>query len=412
MPGFHRQLLERVPVIAGFLVVSGIFLTGALHRGTVLAGWEQLKVPMNTWGPWEDSKFMAYNVDCTLNGANPYRTVCAPGDRAYNYPPIWLKLNHLGVHAQSGPALGWILASLTVLSYLLVLRTRTMFSALCVLIAIIPANPLLLALERGNSDQAILFLLTVTFFVASRLPQSRQNLLRGATVICLTVLKIYPVATAISLLRGRRGIWMVLGCGVASVALLIRTAGYDLVEVFHETPSELVATFGVIPALYWAGRLVHLDLASWVVLHRTADFCIGVTLFACFAALGALSPERVEQFLPPVRIGLFRDSLALACTGIYCFAFVGGANYDYRLIFLIPVLARLLQAFDAGQKRAVWFSVVIVVYMVIPFVHSRPREAFDVLLFAAFAAWLGAFAKRELYAAPLLTWRTRFVQQV
>ena len=402
MPGLRRALLERVPALAGFMVLAVIFLVGGQHGGTAGAGGERLKAPVTASGPWEDAGTITYNIDCKEKGLNPYRVPCAPGDRNYNYPPVWLQLSHLGVHVKSTPVLGWLFTAFTVVVYLLMLRSRTAFSAVCVFIAIALSSPLILATERGNNDQVVLFLLCFAFLLASRLPESRGNLLRGAAVMLLTALKIYPVAATISLWRGRRGLWMVFGWGVASVALLVVTAGSSLADVFHETPTLLYATFGIMPVLYWAGLLAHHDLSSWVVLHRTADFGLAAALFLGFTALGAAFAGQAERFLPAIRIGRFRDSLAIACAGIYCFAFSGGASFDYRLIFLIPVLAFLLQAFDAGKRSAAWLCMVIVAYLVVPSVHGRPRAAMDLLLFLAFSIWLGAFAHRQLRIAPAL----------
>jgi hypothetical protein len=400
MSALRRQLLDRLPAIAGFLVIAVIFLTGVLHRHTVRAGWEQVRVPMGANGPWEDAGTVTYNIDCKQKGIDPYSVPCAPGDRNYNYPPIWLDLGYLGVHGTSAPGMGWIFLIFTVSVYVFVLRARSVFSAVCVFIAITFSSSLTLALERGNTDQAILFLLCFAFLIASRLPQPRGNLLRGVTVVFLTALKIYPVAAAISLLRGR-GLWATLGWGAAAVAFLVVTCGSDLAKVFHETPTLLYATFGIIPTAYAAGTLVHQDLSLWVMSHRAAEFGISAALFVCFAALGAAFPRKAEAFLPAIQGDRFQDSLAIACVGIYCFAFSGGASFNYRLIFLVPVLALLLQAFERGQRNAALLSILITTYLVVPYPHGRLRAAMDLLVFLSFSIWLGTFAKRELSKEPV-----------
>ena len=327
-----------------------------------------------------------------------YHAICAPGGAGYNYPPIWLKMHLLGVQAHSGDTLGWTFLVLTVISFAVVLRARSLFSAVCVLLYIVLSEPLRLALERGNCDQVILFLLVFTFLLASRLSGPRRAVLRGVAVVCLTVMKIYPVGAAVALLHRRGGVWRVLGWGAAALLMLLLTAGSDLVSVFHATPSQLHATFGIIPTLYWIGRVAHHDLSTWVVIHRGGDFAIAVSLVLICAALGAAFPRPVERFLPVIHTERFRDSLAIACVGIYCFVFTGGASFDYRLIFLMPVFAFLLETFDSGKRGAAWSAVLIIVYMAIPYNHGRPRAVLDVVVVASCAAWLGTFARREMAA--------------
>ncbi len=49
---------------------------------------------------------------------------------------------------------------------------------------------------------------------------------------------------------------------------------------------------------------------------------------------------------PSLVQGRFLDDLCLACLAIFCFSFLLGSNFNYRLIFLVGALPKLIEAFD------------------------------------------------------------------
>lgn len=390
------RLLSRLPAILAFLSLAAVFLVGVIrHHDGSRSGWEQLQVKVLPLGPWEDTKFIAYAIDCDVRGVNPYVTMCEPKTMdytsVYNYLPVWLQLRHLGVTVANSVAMAWCLLLLTVVAYSIALRAVSRFSAVAVFCAIALSHPLRLAMERANTDEVIFFLLVVSCALVARLPLRVRPWVLGSAVAVLTCLKIYPVAAAVSTWRTRRGWQIAILSAVVSAGLLFAAAGHAVKYVFANTPQSVYTSFGIIPTIFAVGRLGRLDLQPWVESHRSLEGGVAVLLFAAAAAVGAVRRRPLSRILPPLGADSFRGMLALACAGIYCFAYAAGASFDYRLIFLTGPLAFLLEAHDAGQRAVRPAIILLIVYLAIPYRFVVIHEAFDLATFLLLAVWLGCF---------------------
>ena len=98
---------------------------------------------------------------------------------------------------------------------------------------------------------------------------------------------------------------------------------------------------------------------------------------------------RLDKFLPSLDFCRARGCIAISCLAIYIFIFLAGANFNYRLIFLLGVLGYLVEDIEeTGTSRSLPAAVAIVFFCLIPFRLVLLREVMDGLIFCAACAWL------------------------
>jgi hypothetical protein len=82
----------------------------------------------------------------------------------------------------------------------------------------------------------------------------------------------------------------------------------------------------------------------------------------------------------------------MSCASVFCFSFLLGANFDYRLVFLLGVLPALLSAYDAEQRTGSLVAAgAIVLFLWVSRVSSHllvPFEILDWALFLVGVMWL------------------------
>lgn len=387
-------LKRRLPVLAALLLIAATLVYLYQRSHSPVAAWSTVVSDTTSFGPFEDLKTITYSVDCSRAGIDPYRHVCDPMQRQLNYPRVWLQLGRLGFDGEHNDALGWLVGLLAVPAYLLLFSTRSAVTGIIAFVSVLFSMPIWFALERGNTDQVVFSLLVVLCAVVSALPASRRWL--GAFgVALLTCLKVYPVVASIGLLKNRKSLRLVIGTGLASVVALAITAGPSLRAAYRGTPMSDQLSFGVIPFVTAVGEWVHQDVRH-LTAHRAFDGLVGLSMFCLAAGAGILLRPRLERWLPSLEVDTFRGMLAVCCTAIYCFAFLGGSSYNYRLIYLYGVLGFLLLLYDTGKKSVLPFVLLLLGYVIVPQRFLGLHEICDGLTFLWFSAWLGVFLYRAL----------------
>lgn len=386
----HRKL----PVLAAVLIVLAALFVGAHRQGSVPAAWRMLQIPSTT-RLFPDTRTVTDSIDCVAKGQDPYvvRT-CDPWHRLYNYPPVWLGARYLGVSSRTSNFVGTAMSILSVCALLLLFHARSWISAVLIFLAV--ASPsLLFAVERGNIDQLIFFLLVMGFFWIEHRRAVSKAYFSGLLIVLLTVLKIYPVIAATLFLRYRNGVMKALLVAVLAITALFLTSGHRLATIFANTPQqEAEATFGSYP--FFLTIFQH-TVPSWkpILEARPILAKIGAILLGCLAAVaGAIYGERFERFLPRIDFERARGCISVSCLAIFCFVFMAGANYNYRLIFLLGVLAYLVDDINDGVSegvslRSLPVAILILLLLWKPFRLSLPHEVLDGTVFVIASAWLG-----------------------
>ncbi len=378
-----------MPVLAAVITIATLLGIGTFLRGDLTNAWQMIRI--RSLRPlFADTRTITNSIDCLLAGQDPY-TVRSfdPWNRVYNYPPIWLKARYLGVTSRSTNLIGTMLALGTVGACLLLFRAKTRASAFIIFFAM-TSRAVLFAVERGNTDQLVFSLLVFGLFLIDRQRAEVKSLFTGLLIGLLTILKIYPVATAVVFIRNRNGVAKTLLTVVFSIAALVLTSGHSLPILLANTPQDTQLSFGALP--FFTAISHHVFPGSVPpMFHHPGFASLGAIILGVLSLIAALIyRDRVNQLLPQLDFDHARGRLAISGLAIFCFAFVSGASYDYRLIFLLAVLAYLVDDLNIGtSRRSLPPAILILLLMWGSFSLSLSHEILDGLTFVLATAWLG-----------------------
>jgi hypothetical protein len=289
-----------------------------------------------------------------------------------------------------------MMAFATAATLLFLFNARTWISAALIFFAVL-SPAVLFAVERGNIDQIIFFLLVFGLVLIDRQRENLRPFLKGFLFILLTVLKIYPIATVAVFVRNRKGILTAVLTAALSLTTLLLTAGDRLAKIFENTPRDSLMTFGAIPFFLSINSPTFHHVVPMIQTHYNgASF--GAIFLGVLATLGgAAFGGRLDRFLPPIDRESTRGNIAIAGLAIFCFTFILGSNYDYRLIFLLPGLAYLVEDINQNMsKRSLPAILLILLLLWKPTNLSSVGEVADGLVFVLVSVWLGnSFLSRE-----------------
>ena len=381
------MLRKKVPAAAAFATIALILGLGTVIRGNLPAAWRIFRIPALD-PTFADTRTVTNSIDCLLSGRDPYVVRSFdPWQRVYNYPPMWLDLRYLGITGRSTNFLGVLMALLLASSLLLLFSASRLGSALVVFLAII-SGPVLFAMERGNIDQVLFALLVFGFFMIERTHDSARTFFECSLIVVLTILKIYPIATVIVLLKNRQRRLLAALTVVVSVAAVLVTCGQDLPRVFANTPRITLASFGGYTFFVVISHAIH-GLPIALKINYTMALIGSLVLALLSIVAGLKYRTHLDKFLPSLDFCRARGCIAVSCLAIYVFIFLAGANFNYRLIFLLGVLGYLVEDIEqTGTSRSLHPAVAIVCFCLIPFRLVLLREVLDGLIFCAACAWL------------------------
>jgi hypothetical protein len=380
-------LSRKVPAAAALASIALILGLGTVIRGSVPAAFRIFRIPALAT-TFSDTITVTNSIDCLLSGQDPYVVRSFdPFQRVYNYPPIWLDLRYLGITGRSTNLLGVFMALLLASSLLLLFSATRLGSGLVVFLAII-SGPVLFAMERGNIDQVLFALLVFGFFMIERTHDSVRTFLECSLIVVLTILKIYPIAAVVVLLKNRQRLLLTALTVVVSVAALLATCGQDLPKVFANTPRVTLASFGGYTFFDAISHAIHV-LPIGVKINPRIAFIGSLALGLLSIAAGLKYRAHLDELLPPLDFCRARGCIAVSCLAIYIFVFLAGASFNYRLIFLLGVLGFLVEDIEqTGTSHSLPPAIAIVCFCLIPFRLVLLREVLDGLIFCGACAWL------------------------
>jgi Glycosyltransferase family 87 len=404
MQKYTGPLSLRLPVFAAIATIVVVLAIGTYMRGSVADAWHLFRIP--TLAPlFADTRGITHSIDCLLAGQDPYKVGSFdPWNRPFNYPPIWLQLRHLGVTSRSSNLIGTMMAIITAGACLLLFRAKTWWSALIIFFAL-TSRTILFTLERGNVDQLIFSLMVFGFFLIDRQRVELRSLFSGLLIGLLTILKVYPVVAAVIFIHRKNGMMKVILTATLSIAALVLTSGSRLPAVFANTPRGTTFSFGSIPFFIAIGNHTLHASTPFILSHRGAA-PIGAIILASLSVMAAfLFSDRLDQFLPRLDFDHARGRLAISGLAIFCFAFIFGSSYDYRIMFLLTVVAWLTEDLNNNVSlRSLPAAILILLLMWAPLEFPLYHEVPDGLVFVLASAWLGKSLFRravETERAPL-----------
>lgn len=386
-------VIYRVPAPLMAAVVLALAL--ALVHIVIGGGWREAwhGLGSSSMSPaFADLRTITHSLDAVRAGVDPYvDTSFDPWRRTFNYPRAWLWLAPSGIGAGSTMVLGVIMATLLFLALALLFRAQRPIGWLAAF-GFSLSPPVLLGIERGNSD-ILIFSLLVFGMATCRTTGGWTRPLVGGVLICiLTMLKIFPLAAMVVLIRDRLSLVLAALAGIIAVACLwLSLRPGDMAHILGNTPQSTFNAFGALPLVR--------TIASAAGLSGTAPVRSLATGLALLVATGAAivawaRPGIVHRLLPPLETGRLTDDVALACLGIHLLAFLPGSSWDYRLIFLIGTTPPMLTAHDR-QQRTTLLAVPVLIGVFLwtgplsPYIHAG-EEILDWTIFALCAGWLTA----------------------
>jgi hypothetical protein len=286
----------------------------------------------------------------------------------YNYPSFWYKsLSALGVSSASTSWMGISLILLFALSVaglaFLTLKRRSgslVTSVIVLFLSLTP--PSILAMERGNTDLIAFFLIVGSIF-ALQLP---RNWAAPSLLALASIFKLFPIGAAVALLDAKNN--RIRGIVIFSVFVMGGVSTYlsELSNIAERTPQTISVSFGssVLPqtlSLYLTGEGLDSLLARFIGL--LVFLVLGLLLLALLnGKSGRFSRSSLPSQWLRLVLDLRTDSTArgmfLIGSGAFCFTYLLGANFDYRAIFLLPVLFALLRL-PRVKSAAPWLLILL-----------------------------------------------------
>lgn len=282
---------------------------------------------------------------------------CQPGMAHYNYPSLWAKT--FGILGADPTWTPWVAATLVV-AFLVALVPLTWLAigsaasvgrtGVMTLAGLTP--PVWLAFQRGNIDQAMFSLIVLALVLWIR-GATRSS---GVVIGIAATLKVFPAGSALLLLDRRRPrAGALISFAVTALIGLVLVAR-DLPLISARTPQIDGASFGIglLPLL--ASNRLELDLGTTPlrVMGLAVLLLVAAVLVLLFRALRGTELVRGwNQLCSAVRDDEQAAGAVLVGGGAFLVAYLLGPSYDYRLIFLLPVIAGLLRVGTQPARIAV-----------------------------------------------------------
>lgn len=360
----RRYLTGRMPVVWAMLAICLGLIAGYFVYGSSAQAWRLLHVP-STGEPlnvtFMDMRTITHSLDCLNQGVDPYTdTRCDPWDRVFNYPPIWLSLRHLGIDSRHTDLLGWLAAACLMGCFLHLFSPHSGLTGIITFLAM-TSPPVVLGMARANID-LLVFSATIAGIYLSIFLKDRISIaLRCVLVVALSILKLYPIAiSALFLRRTPRSWFLAVAVAAVSVAAIIATAGDRLLIIAGNTPQTENASFGSTVVFLAISKVFYEPVAvkgaqfllpiGYKILRPLASILAAVVFAGLFTRIFfSFSPSAPETMDQRDRL---LDQVAIASLSVFCFCFIIGTNFNYRLIFIIAALPALLSRIDRSRRKA------------------------------------------------------------
>lgn len=336
----HRtRLLSLLPSVLVAAIATWAIWTNSLHR--LLNGRGMFPV-------YADLRSVTATADCILTDpswsvASP---TCDPFGREYNYPSFWAKsfaLVRLGESRTEEIAV--LMAGLLVLAFAIICLLTTPRAkpgfAIFVSTASLLAPPTWLAIERANIDILIFVILTIGVLLFLR-----GHIVVSAIVLGVdSVLKIFPIGAFLLFLSHRRKhpFPALLFLAIAGLGFAFLLPQFSTIS--SRTPQSPGNSFGAPLLFVGASEVFGLEVGTYV--PRVLGLTVVITAVTIFFAAEYKIPK-LSKLTTDTVSSIASDRIALALIlpfgGSFAAAYLSGTNFDYRLIFLVPVAVGLAHA--------------------------------------------------------------------
>jgi hypothetical protein len=306
---------------------------------------------------YSDFRIVLAGVEYSRTGADVW-TSCPPCgaaagftyDLPFNYPRSVVLLGRLTPKHWTTDDAEWM-GPLIDVAFLLtaaaLLLSPNFWQIVCSLIILV-SPPILEGLERGNYDLVIFCLVSLNL----RFINTWSNGSGYVMAYVFGLLKIYPIVTVIGLIQRTKASLLWFWATVAAEIAFIGLSLTELRVIARNTPQTAYGSYGYPTAfLFLRYHFNHSVLALRAPSAGFPFLCLFCVVLIFF------SWRSREQLFALLFTGRsIERSFFLAGAAVYSASFVMGANFNYRLIFLLftlPHLFAMLREGNAGQRRMV-----------------------------------------------------------
>jgi hypothetical protein len=193
----------------------------------------------------------------------------------------------------------------------------------------------LLAIERGNIDILMFFLILISLYVPPKL--------QPLVILMAVALKIYPVFS-IFIIYVNKTYWLIVGLTLATFLFFMYP---QLSQIARGNSAGGSLSYGIKPYFNFLSSEINLVTAEAIWL-KTIFYLISfllLTFLFYFLSRGRNEIKHLFECDLETTSGSGREiQMFAAGATVYCGTFISSANWDYRLIFLIfclPLLTSL-----------------------------------------------------------------------
>jgi hypothetical protein len=161
---------------------------------------------------------------------------------------------------------------------------------------------------------------------------------------------------------------------VATVALIPSIGAHARGSLQANTPRDSYLSFGAFPFfLAISGHFFR--FATSPIVDRRNTVTVGAAILASRSiVMVTIYRGELNRFLPHRDFEDARGRIAISCLAIFCFSFILGAAYDYRLIFLLGILSYLVEDVNGGVSSRSLPAVVVILLFASKLLARRCRS--------------------------------------
>lgn len=326
----NKNVLSFIFLLTCFLILFSILKFGWAQTWSVILG------PTITLEPYfADMRTVQGALLSIQQEFNPQ--LVNPGDpwgRPMNYPSLWVVISDFFALNFEKNYLIFIISGVT--TYLSIcLYALRKYPSIWLLLAIFSGSSLL-AIERGNNDLIVFILI---FFSASK-----NLLLTSLLIIFASVLKIYPIFSAITLSNNKKYFIAI----TSLVGIYLVYIWPEIENIKRNTPISAIMSYGA-PSISEALKLkLNVNLNAWLM----AIFMIAFALLS-----GNSNKVKNNSTIKTKKENEFK--LFQIGASIFLSTFIVSSNWDYRLIFLILCIPFLACLPKSNTKFLILLSIII-----------------------------------------------------
>lgn len=318
-------------IVAALIIYFSIIAASHFFLGSYVIGWSKLGVQIIP--SFVDLKILMCGLDATRQGLDPYTYSCQDIGIYYNYPGLWKFFSYFPfLTAKNTNIIG---ITQLVLFFVLILWFigKQNFQSGIFYSLFLCSPALMLAVERGNCDLWMFFLIVSGIFLF------KYPRIQYLFIIMASLLKFFPIgAIACIPEKGKKQRWILAGIILVAFVLYLLLIRHNVLHIVTLTPRPFdILCYGLddIPK-----RLEH-SFSIPIMVARIGWYSLLATGLFLFSKRIKSTPEYFSSSI--------QEHGFMVGAGIYLTSyFIVQSNFEYRLIFLIPALPQLLEWVKKG----------------------------------------------------------------